>query len=63
MFKKKVEKSDGLTAKPNNIIMNGKDNLATIREKHFTGLPQHKEVTDKPNNIRTPIGFSDNARF
>lgn len=56
-----VEKE--LTAKPNQIIMNGQGNLATIKEDHFTGKRQAKEVTGKPNNIRAPIGFAAGARF
>lgn len=52
-----------LTAKPNQIIMDGQSQLATIKEDNFTGKRQQKEVTDKPNNIRAPIGFSGNARF
>ena len=61
--KKSPSKTKEVTAKPNQIIMDGKANLATIKEKEFTGLPQKREVTDKPNNIRTPIGFNQNARF
>jgi hypothetical protein len=56
-FKKSPKKSSEVTAKPNNIIM--KDNLATIRENNFTGLPEKRQITDKPNNIRAPIGYAD----
>ena len=64
MFKNKPQvKEDKLTLKPNEIIMNGQGNLATIKEHNFTGLPTKKEVTDKPNNIRAPMGLIGNPRF
>lgn len=43
--------------------MNGKGNLATVKEDIFTGIKQKRDITDKPNNIRAPIGFGDNARY
>ena len=64
MYKKNpVVKEDKLTAKPNEIIMSGTNNLATVKEHNFTGHKAQKEVTDKPNNIRAATGLTGGLRF
>ncbi len=64
--KNPVVKEDKLTSKPNEIIMSGVNNLATIKERNFTGHKVQKEVTDKPNNIRGPVpatGLTGGLKF
>jgi len=55
--RKKIEKEEKLTAKPNEYIMDRHNNTATLKQHVFTGHSEQKEVTDKPNNIRAPISF------
>lgn len=59
-MKRGVKKEQGLTEKPTNIRMDGDDAIVEERELPGRMRPQ-RPVTDKPNNIRSPI--NPPARF